>query len=82
VVVEVSCQFSFYSLGAEHQSPAIKAAVSVLERRGLAVESGSMSSIVTGPADALFAALAEAFVEAAEGGLVLVATISNACPTR
>jgi uncharacterized protein YqgV (UPF0045/DUF77 family) len=80
--VDVTCQFSFYSLGAEHQSPAIKAAVSVLEGRGLAVESGSMSSLVAGPVDAVFAALAEAFAVAAEGGLVLVATVSNACPPR
>jgi uncharacterized protein YqgV (UPF0045/DUF77 family) len=81
--MEVSCQFSLYPLGAEHLSPAIKAALSELEARGLAVETGAMSSLVSGPIDVVFAALAAAFAAAAaDGGLVLVATVSNACPTR
>jgi hypothetical protein len=41
-----------------------------------------MSSIVSGPIETVFAALAEAFTAAADGGLVLVATVSNACPAR
>jgi uncharacterized protein YqgV (UPF0045/DUF77 family) len=80
--MEVSCQFSLYPLGAEHLSPGIGAALSVLEGHGLAVETGSMSSLVSGPVDTVFAALAEAFTAVADGGLVLVATVSNACPTR
>jgi uncharacterized protein YqgV (UPF0045/DUF77 family) len=80
--MEVSCQFALYPLGAEHLSPAINAAVAALERRGLTVEPGSMSSIVSGPIETVFAALAEAFTAAADGGLVLVATVSNACPAR
>jgi uncharacterized protein YqgV (UPF0045/DUF77 family) len=79
--MEVSCQFALYPLGAEHLSPAINAAVAT-ERRGLTVEPGSMSSIVGGPIETVFAALAEAFTAAADGGLVLVATVSSACPVR
>lgn len=41
-----------------------------------------MSSMVSGPIEAVFPALAEAFAAAADGGLVLVATVSNACPVR
>jgi uncharacterized protein YqgV (UPF0045/DUF77 family) len=78
--MDVSCQFSLYPLGVEHLGPAITAALSALEERGLAVEAGPMSSVVSGPVDAVFAGLAEAFAAAAEGSLVLVATVSNACP--
>lgn len=78
--MEVSCEFSFYPLGAEHLGPGIDAALAVLERRGLTVETGAMSSLVSGPIETVFAALAEAFSVAADGGLVLVATVSNACP--
>jgi uncharacterized protein YqgV (UPF0045/DUF77 family) len=78
--MDVSCQFSLYPLGVEHLSPAIAAALSALQERGLTVEAGPMSSLVRGPVDAVFAGLAEAFAAAAEGRLVLVATVSNACP--
>jgi uncharacterized protein YqgV (UPF0045/DUF77 family) len=79
VAMEVSCQFSLYPLGVEHLGPGIAAALSALRERGLTVEAGPMSSLVSGPVDAVFAGLAEAFA-AVEGRLVLVATVSNACP--
>jgi len=39
-----------------------------------------MSTLVRGPLEEVFAGLADAFRAAAEGGTVLVATVSNACP--
>jgi uncharacterized protein YqgV (UPF0045/DUF77 family) len=78
--MEVSCQFSLYPLGVEHLGPGIRAALSALQDRGLTVEPGPMSSLVSGPLATVFAGLAEAFEAAAEGQLVLVATVSNACP--
>jgi uncharacterized protein YqgV (UPF0045/DUF77 family) len=78
--MEVSCQFSLYPLGVEHLSPAIEAALAALRERGLTVELGPMSSLVSGPVEEVFAGLAEMFSAAAEGRLVLVATVSNACP--
>jgi len=40
-----------------------------------------MSTLVTGEAEAVFAALHEAFVAAATTGhVVLIVTLSNACP--
>lgn len=78
--MDVSCEFSLYPLKTEHLSPPIDAAVAVLERHGLRVETGPMSSLVSGPLGTVFAALAEAFAAAAEDRLVLVATVSNACP--
>ncbi|HEX6197613.1 MAG TPA: YkoF family thiamine/hydroxymethylpyrimidine-binding protein [Jiangellaceae bacterium] len=80
--MQVTCQFSLYPLGVAHLGPAISAAVSALADRGLTVETGTMSSSVSGPVDVVFAGLADAFSAAADGGLVLVATVSNACPVR
>lgn len=79
--MEVSCQFSLYPLGVEHLGTAIEAAVAALKDRGLSVEPGPMSTLVRGPLDEVLAGLGEAFTAGAEGRVVLVATISNACPT-
>lgn len=47
--------------------------------RGLQVEVGTMSSLMGGPSELVFAALADAFA-AADRGCVLTATVSNTCP--
>lgn len=77
---QVSCQFSVYPLGTADLGAGVDAALAAVRRRGLDVQPGVMSSIVTGPSDELFAALGDAFEAAASGGCVLVATVSNACP--
>lgn len=78
---QVSCQFSVYPLGVAHLGRGIDAALAAVRRHGLHVEAGGMSSTVTGSSDVVFAALRDAFEAAATGGCVLVATVSNACPT-
>ncbi len=77
--MDVSCQFALYPLGEAELGPAIHAGLAALSARGLSVEPGPMSTLVRGPVDEVFAALAEAF-KAAGGATVLVATVSNACP--
>lgn len=77
---QVSCQFSVYPLGAADLGAGIDAALAAVRRHGLRVEAGSMSSMMTGSSDDVFAALHDAFEAAAGGGCVLVATVSNACP--
>lgn len=79
---DVSCQFSIYPLGTPDLGAAVDAAVAAVRHRGLHVELGAMSSMVSGPVDVVFAALGGAFEAAASGGCVLVATVSNACPVR
>ena len=78
--MDVSCQFSLYPLGQTDLGPAIDAALSALSARGLSFEPGPMSTIVRGPLEEVFAALADAFGAAGEHATVLVATVSNACP--
>lgn len=80
-VTGVSAQVSLYPLRQEELSPAISAALAAFRRHELEVQPGPMSSIITGDEGAVFAALREAFCQAAEQGqVVMVVTLSNACP--
>ncbi len=78
----ISAQISIYPLRQEHLTPAIEAFTRALEAHGLRSEVGPMSTQITGEAGVVFAALKEAFVEAAAtGDVVMTVTVSNACPT-
>jgi uncharacterized protein YqgV (UPF0045/DUF77 family) len=77
----ISAQLSLYPLRQDHLSPAIQAVLEALTAAGLQPEGGPMSTLVTGDADVLFAALREAFLRAAAtGDVVMTVTLSNACP--
>jgi uncharacterized protein YqgV (UPF0045/DUF77 family) len=79
-MASVSAQVSLYPLRQEKLSPAINEALTVFQRHGLEVQPGPMSSVITG-GEAVFAALREAFWQAAgQGEVVMVVTLSNACP--
>jgi len=79
----VSAQISVYPLRQERLSPAVEAVRQALEDRGLQPQVGPMSTVVTGEAAAIFAALQEAFARAAATGqVVMTVTVSNACPVR
>jgi len=76
-----SAQISVYPLRQEHLGPAVESVRHALEQHGLTPHVGPMSTTVTGDNGIVFAALAEAFAEAASGGqVVMTITISNACP--
>lgn len=76
-----SAQISVYPLRQERLSPAIEAVRSALSSCGLAPQVGPMSTIVVGEDTIIFAALGEAFANAAEAGeVVMTITVSNACP--
>jgi uncharacterized protein YqgV (UPF0045/DUF77 family) len=78
----ISAQVSVYPLRQEHLTPAIEAVGRALEARGLRPETGTMSTMVTGEVEVVFAALRDAFAQAAETGhVVMTVTLSNACPT-
>jgi uncharacterized protein YqgV (UPF0045/DUF77 family) len=79
----VSAQVSLYPLGQSDLDPAIGAVWNALEAHGLGYQPGTMSTLVEGESDQIFAALHEAFAGAADlGGAVMVVTVSNACPAR
>lgn len=80
-MIGMSAQVSLYPLGMEDLSPAIDEALHIFRVHGLVVTPGSMSTLITGDDEALFAALQAAFQFAAkQGRLVMVVTLSNACP--
>ena len=77
----VAVQLSIYPLGQEHLSPAINRALAIFGQYGLSVTPGTMSSVISGEDGAVFGALKEVYQAlAGQGGLVMVATFSNACP--
>ncbi len=79
----ISTQISVYPLRQDRLTPAIDAVRRALEARGLHPEIGPMSTLVTGDAEVVFAALHEAFVQAATTGHVVMAvSLSNACPVE
>jgi uncharacterized protein YqgV (UPF0045/DUF77 family) len=77
----VAAQISLYPIRQPTLSPAITEALEIFEEHGLDVQPGSMSTVVTGGDTELFAALQRVYREnAARGDVVLVVTLSNACP--
>jgi uncharacterized protein YqgV (UPF0045/DUF77 family) len=77
----ISAQMSVYPLRQERLSPEIRALSDALRSAGLSPGVGSMSTIITGDADAIFAALRAGFTRAAAcGHVVMTVTLSNACP--
>lgn len=79
--VGASAQVAVYPLRQERLSPAIDAVRQALADGALRVETGPMSTLVVGPSDSIFTALATAFAQvAALGPVVMTITVSNACP--
>jgi uncharacterized protein YqgV (UPF0045/DUF77 family) len=78
--MEVAAQVSLYPLRQPRMSSRIEHAITVFSEHGLKVTPGSMSTVVSGEHDRVFDALKQAFqVTAAQGGTVMVVTVSNAC---
>ena len=79
----LSAPASLYPLRQEYLGAGIRAFNGTLKAAGLSVTPGPMSTVITGEAERLFAALQDAFLAAAETGhVVLTLTISNACPAQ
>jgi uncharacterized protein YqgV (UPF0045/DUF77 family) len=77
----VSAQVSVYPLRQEQLSPAITKVLDIFQEHGLDTNSGSMSTIISGSSETVFAALQAAFQSVAgQGQVVMVVTFSNACP--
>lgn len=77
----LTAQISLYPLRRASLGPVVDRALRTLRRKNLVVEPGRMSTLVSGPGDELFPALRAAFEEASEDAdLVMVLTVSNACP--
>jgi uncharacterized protein YqgV (UPF0045/DUF77 family) len=79
--MSIAAQVSLYPLRQTSIGPPIREAVRVFRQHGLGTRITEMSTLVWGEEGALFAALQEAFHQAAAcGDAVMVVTLSNACP--
>lgn len=77
----VSAQVSLYPIREPTLTPAIEEALEIFRKHGLDVAPGAMSTVVTGDDSELFPALQEVYrSNALRGDVVLVVTLSNACP--
>ena len=77
----VSVQFSVYPLRDMHLSPAIEKAAKILKDFKLPVDMGSMSSVTYGNSETVFKAFKKIYDElAADSHIVIMMTLSNACP--
>ena len=79
--MDVAAQISLYPLRQPGLSSVIERALVVFREHELKVTPGSMSTVVSGDYDRMFDALKQAFLQAAEQGeIVMIVTLSNACP--
>ena len=79
--MHISVQISLYPLKQDRLSPAIETAWEIFEKSHLETVKGAMSTLVSGEAELVFAAVKEVFLRTAGMGPVsMVATFSNACP--
>jgi len=77
----ITAQVSLYPLRQESLAPAIGEALQIFRESALEVEPDTMSTLLIGDDTTIFAALQEAFCQAAkQGQVVMVVTFSNACP--
>ena len=80
--MNIQAEVSLYPLQTQEIGEAISSFVDDLERAGLAVRKGNMSTMLSGDGGAVFAAVGEAFGRVADGGqAVLVMKVSNTCPS-
>ncbi|MBN2547753.1 MAG: thiamine-binding protein [Anaerolineales bacterium] len=78
----LTAQVSLYPLGQELLSPVIHEALNDIEKHGLEVVTGAMSTLIAGAESSLWKALKSAFqVAAKHGKTVMIITVSNACPS-
>ena len=82
-MAEISAQVSLYPLRQPDLGPAIRAIWRTFENHEVEVDPGAMSTVVWGEEEAVMDALREAFRGASrQGEVVMVITLSNACPHR
>jgi uncharacterized protein YqgV (UPF0045/DUF77 family) len=79
--MRVQAEVSLYPLGQKNLAKPVNRFCELLQKGGIEVRRGPMSSLITGESDVIFRSLKEAFEQLAEEyEVVLTAKISNACP--
>jgi len=79
--MKVQAEISLYPLRQKDLTEPIQQFIESLKSNNLDVESGTMSSVISGDSKIVFQSLQKAFEQAAQKyELILTAKISNACP--
>jgi uncharacterized protein YqgV (UPF0045/DUF77 family) len=79
--MKVQAEVSLYPLRQENLVGPVNRFCELLQKGGIEVHVGPMSSLITAESDVIFRSLKEAFEQLAkEYDVVLTAKISNACP--
>ena len=79
--MRIQAEVSLYPLRINNLSKPIEEFLNTLKHNELKIESGSMSTRITGDSDTVFAALGSAFTCVAdEYDVVMSVKMSNACP--
>ncbi len=77
----ITAQVSLYPLRQESLAPVIGETLQVFRESALEVEPDTMSTLLVGDETTIFTALQQGFHHASEQGqVVMVVTLSNACP--
>lgn len=80
-VMKIQAELSLYPLKTKELAPLIEAFLRALDRKGISIDPGPMSTVASGESEALFQAISESFEEVAElSEITLIAKFSNACP--
>lgn len=80
-MIRITAQVSLYPLPKEVVMPEIGEALQVFQDCALEAEPEAVSRLLVGDDTTIFAALQQAFCQAAEQGrVVMVVTLSNDCP--
>lgn len=79
--MKVQAEVSLYPLRQKNLAKPVNWFCELLQKGGIEVRTGPMSSLITAESDVIFRSLKEAFEQLAkEYEVVLTAKISNACP--
>jgi uncharacterized protein YqgV (UPF0045/DUF77 family) len=81
--VIVQAEISLYPLGESEYGMRIESFIEKLEESGLDLESGKMSTIISGECGDVFRVLSDAYeADIATGASVMTIKVSNACPVE
>jgi len=79
--MKIQVELSLYPLRTEELAPSIEAFLRTVAQKGISIDPGPMSTVVSGESRAVFRAISKGLEKVAKGDeIVLIAKFSNACP--
>ena len=79
--MKIQAELSLYPLKTKELDSSIEAFLRALARKGISVDPGPMSTVVSGESRAVFRGISKGFEKLVKRDeIVLIAKVSNACP--